>query len=102
MNLPAKVYAIYTLDKNGNTFGVYVGASHRVEERIKRHLHCHTTQIELHDLMRKGLYKVQILDSINEREEACKEYEWIRFFQEKTDLKVFNVKTNCFLKEVSA
>lgn len=98
MNLPAKVYAIYILDEKEKVKGVYVGATHRVKERIERHLHCHATQIELHDLMRKGLYKVQILDTINERKEACKEYEWIRYFQEKTDLKVFNIKTDCFLK----
>ena len=95
---PKKVYAIFPYDENGKTAGVYVGMTEKPVERIKLHLHDTTSKNgakELHDLMRSNGYHWVTLSTVSQYEDRSAEYDWIDYFQKKTDLKVFNERSGC-------
>lgn len=94
MNFPAKVYAIFTFDKNEKVDGVYIGASGEIETRLRSHLNCKScaSQKELHEKMRDTGYCTVILDSIDSIKDSYKEYEWIRWFKNHVNLKLYNTK----------
>jgi hypothetical protein len=94
------LYAIFTLDENHKVNGVYVGSANEIKLRIDNHLgnkreEC-GKQKELHDIMRTGAFVVRELNKVN-HETSWKEYDWIRFFRDYTNLKIFNTMVNCYL-----
>lgn len=93
---PKKIYAIFPHDKNGNTVGVYVGASARPEERIKNHAWENRKEPplaeELHQLMRENGFHYFILDEMKTYKDKNREYEWVQMFM-SIQMKVFNTRT---------
>ena len=73
---------------------MYVGSSANVKQRITNHLNDYCIQQhELHDLMRRNGFNLQIVETIHSGKDSHLEYDWIDYFKTQTDLKLFNVKT---------
>ena len=87
------IYGVFTLDQNKKITGVYVGSANDIKQRITSHLSNKREesgmQKELHDIMRTGAFVVRELQKVD-FENRWREYEWIRFFQDYTDYKVYN------------
>ena len=93
---PKKVYVIFPFNEDGSVAGVYVGASSRVNERIKCHRCTHIPQGKqtlLHDLMRNNGFNYLVIDVINHWHENHIEYDWMDFFEHRTNLMLFNNQT---------
>lgn len=97
------IYAIFTLDEKRKANGVYVGSAKDVKDRIKSHLTGQRDrfgrQDELHNIMRAGAFVFRVLAKIDYHE-RWQEYEWIRFFQDYTNLEVYNTLIDCHREEV--
>lgn len=90
------IYGIFTLDENKKITGVYVGSANEIKLRIDSHLSSkndNPNQKELHEIMRTGAFIVRELQKVN-YENRWREYEWIRFFRDYTDYRIFNTFTN--------
>lgn len=92
MKIPAQIYAIYPLNKDGSIAGVYVGRTGDLHQR----LYLHTTpkknddkQEEFHSLMKENGFYYQVLDDVKVFAERHLESDWINFF-EMQDVKLFN------------
>lgn len=100
------IYAIFTLDENKKITGVYVGSTNDIGKRIDGHLAdkynpCEK-QKELHDIMRTGAFIVRELNKVDYKN-RWREYEWMRFFMDYTDLKIYNTYTDFHMdKEVKS
>lgn len=94
------LYAIFTLDENNKVNGVYVGSANEIKRRIDSHLmdrnDPYGKQHELHEVMRTGAFIVRELNKVN-HETSWKEYDWIRFFRDYTNLKLYNTLIDCHL-----
>lgn len=94
---PRWVYAIFPHGENGNTVGVYVGASAKPIERIRNHENSASEETpltkELHRLMRENGFHYFILDEIKSHKDKNREYEFIQMFM-SIQMKVFNTKTH--------
>ena len=91
------LYVIHTLDENKKINGVYVGSANDIKQRISSHLAKkegeNDNQKELHEIMRRGAFLVRSFGVIT-FEERWREYELIRFFQDYTDLRIYNTYTD--------
>lgn len=93
MAYPKSVYAIFPFDSEGNVAGVYVGSTWNLKERIRCHIGTHVElgkQTLLHDLMRNNGFICVNIGIIQNFKEAHIEYDWIDFFQNRTNLNLFN------------
>lgn len=94
------IYGIFILNENKKITGVYVGSANDIKARIDSHLlkrsNDNPNQKELHELMRTGSFVIRELQKVD-YENRWREYEWIRFFKDYTDYKIFNVYTNCHM-----
>ena len=93
------LYAIFTLNKEKKVNGVYVGSANDIGKRISSHLNPKKEQYneriaELHRIMNEGNFLVRPLNSVNYKE-RWQEYDWIRFFRDYTNLKVYNTLVDC-------
>lgn len=97
------VYGIFTLDQDKKITGVYVGSANEIKQRITSHLSYKSEetglQKELHDIMRTGAFVVRELQKVD-FENRWREYEWIRFFQDYTDYKIYNTFINCHVDKI--
>ena len=96
------IYAIFTLDENKTVTGVYVGSTNDIKSRIEGHLSrkkpiCEK-QDELHEIMRTGAFVVKSLGMVQYKDRWV-EYDWIRFFRDYTNYKVYNTLVDCYEKE---
>lgn len=92
MKLPAQIYAIYPLNKDGKIAGVYVGRTNDVLHRLYQHTtprNGKDNQEEFHSLMRENGFYYQVLDDVKVFAEGHLEKDWIKFF-EMQDVKLFN------------
>lgn len=91
------IYGIFLLDENEKITGVYVGSANDIKSRIDSHLSSknndNPNQKELHEIMRTGAFIVRELQQVDYKN-RWREYEWIRFFKDHTDYRIFNVYTN--------
>ena len=92
-----KVYAIYPFNDCGEIAGVYIGSTLNIKERMAQHLFSPKNEVgkqgQMHELMIRNGYKVQIIDVIHDYwGEANREYDWIDFCEKNTDLKIFNTR----------
>ena len=91
---PRYVYTIFPNGDDGKPVGVYVGSAQNVDERIRNHINAGKNDRhglkELHNLMRKNGYTVEVVDTMQSYDEAYKEYDWIDFFVRLSEMKVFN------------
>ena len=93
------LYAIFTLDENKKIDGVYVGSTNDIKARIDGHLSDKRIvgkQNDLHEIMRTGSFIVRELNEVDYKS-RWREYEWIRFFQDYTNLKIYNTFINCLI-----
>ena len=87
------VYAIFPKDKDGDIAGVYIGSTFgKLELRIKNHLRFDKkpNQKELHNLMKNNGFIYQSLESKLEWRNRSLEYDWVDYYRQKTNLRVFN------------
>lgn len=97
MDGPDYVYAIYPFDESGNIAGVYVGLTHNLKRRLKAHQFGENpSQAEFHSFMRQYGFAFQVLEIIENYADRHLEYDWIDFFEKKTNLRIFNSKRGCF------
>lgn len=91
------IYGIFTLDDNKKINGVYVGSTNDIKSRINSHLarknDNNPNQKELHEIMKTGTFIVRELQKVDYGN-RWREYEWIRFFEDYTDYRIFNTYTN--------
>ena len=85
------IYAIYTQDENGKDNGVYVGSTyHGVETRISAHLSDKSkAQKELHDIMRKGMFRYEILRTVKDSADRSAEYDCLNRAK-SSGLRIYN------------
>lgn len=102
MKFPRKVYAI----RHNKTNRVYVGSSHRVDERFREHMCAlrggrHSVEDMQADFEKYGEdYSFTVIDEIATYEDRIKEYDWMKKYHSYERGLGYNYKDYAFRKSI--